>query len=82
MLPDLVKTMNEQSLAQGQVAINEVTSVHTLSDLMNTCGFGKSMFCKVEKLLAISNCTHDICLSRMYLFRSSKDTCNHVSNSI
>ena len=51
MLPDLVKTVNEQNISQGQVAIKQVTAINILCDMMNTSTLGKSMFSEVDKLL-------------------------------
>ena len=47
MLPDLIKTANEQY----QFAIKRVTSINTLCDIMNACTFSKSMFSEVHRLL-------------------------------
>ena len=49
MLPDLIKTANEQY----QFGIKTVTSINTLCDVMNTCKFSKGMFSEVHRLLRV-----------------------------
>ena len=53
MLPDLVKTVNLQSVSQGQVVIRQVIAISTVCDIMNSSFFGKSMFSEVYELLRI-----------------------------
>ena len=47
MLPDLLKTANKQH----SLGIKKVTSICTLSDILNVCGFANTMFSEVHKLL-------------------------------
>ena len=49
MLPDLIKTANEQY----QFAIKRATSISTLCDIMNACTFSKSIFSEVHWFLRI-----------------------------
>ena len=49
MLPDFLKTCNEQNT--HETPIKQVTSVNTICELMNISSFGKTMFSEVNKLL-------------------------------
>ena len=49
MLPDFLKTCNEQKA--HETPIKQVTSVNTICELMNISSFGKTMFSEVNKLL-------------------------------
>ena len=49
MLPDLIKTANEQY----HFGIKKVTSINTLCDVMNTGNFSKTMFSEVDRLLRV-----------------------------
>ncbi len=50
MLPDLLKTLNQENPAQ---TIKSVTSLRTLCDVMNAIGSSKIMFSEVRQLLHI-----------------------------
>ena len=49
MLPDVVRTANEQY----HLGIRKVTSVNTVCDIFNICKFPKTMLCEVHRLLRI-----------------------------
>ena len=49
MLPDFLKTCNEQNT--DKTLIKQVTSGTTICELMNNLSFGKVMFGEVNKLL-------------------------------
>ena len=49
MLPDLIKTANEQH----DMGLKKVTSISTLCDVFNTCVFAKTMLSDVDRLIRI-----------------------------
>ena len=49
MLPDLLKTANNQH----DMGIKEITSINTLCDIFNTCGFAKHMLSDVDRLIRL-----------------------------
>ena len=49
MLPDMVRTGN----TNHQLGISRVTSMNTVCEIFNTCGFPKIMLCEVDHLLRI-----------------------------